>query len=84
MKLDNLDREQLATIKRMLADASSYANIEVAHWRDKTENPSAVSPEQSVHVAKQLLDHWNDVETKWWNLEDAVNSRIRALKKDRS
>ena len=74
MRLDNLDREQLATIKRMLADASSYANIEVAHWQKKTENPSAVSPEQSLHVANQQLDYWKDVETKWWNLAAALSA----------
>ena len=80
MEVDNLTREQLATIKSMAADAVAHAADMVQLWHSKFENPSAVSPEQSLHVARQNLDHWLTVENKWWKTEDAICARIRKLK----
>lgn len=79
MKIDNLNAEQLNTIKRLTAHALDNAANMCWHWHEKKHT---VESQQAFDHANMSLQHWKQIEEKWYTLEDSINARICLIKND--
>lgn len=78
MKLDNLNVEQLATISRLTAHALDNAANMAWHWHEKQLTVEG----EALDHANLSLQHWKQIQEKWYTLEDSVNARICLIKSD--